>query len=68
MGASLRPVPAEGAGLSQEEQARLLRATGDGVPVSNETAALTDEWGEPDAEGTYGRNLEAEDVYGGESA
>lgn len=67
MSASLRPVPQDGV-MDQETQAALVRATGDGVPVTHESKELTLEWGEPDANGVYGRNLEAEDVYGGDLA
>ncbi|AXH49422.1 hypothetical protein SEA_CROSBY_34 [Streptomyces phage Crosby] len=67
MSAAERPVPKDGV-MDQDEQAALIRRTGDGVPVENEADALREEWGEPDAEGTYGRNLEAEDVFGGDLA
>jgi hypothetical protein len=67
MSADLRPVP-DGGEMDQAEQARLIRPTGDGVPVENEDDKLREEWGEPDADGNYGRNLEAEDVFGGDLA
>ncbi|QFG07928.1 hypothetical protein SEA_INTOLERANT_33 [Streptomyces phage Intolerant] len=67
MSAAERPVPKDGV-MDQDEQAALIRRTGDGVPVENEDDALREEWGEPDAQGTYGRNLEAEDVFGGDLA
>jgi hypothetical protein len=50
--------------MDQDEQAALIRRTGDGVPVENEDDALREEWGEADEDGVYGANLEAREVFG----
>lgn len=52
MGTTARPVPEDGE-MSQDEQARLLVPTGDGVAPENEAELLTEEWGEPDENGVY---------------
>lgn len=40
--------------MDAEEQARNLRATGNGPTVDNEEALLADEFGQPAADGIYG--------------
>ncbi|AYD86780.1 hypothetical protein SEA_MICRODON_33 [Streptomyces phage Microdon] len=67
MSAAERPVPKDGV-MDQNEQAALIRRTGDGVPVENEGDALREEWGEP-VDGVYAPNAEAREVFGeGETA
>lgn len=52
MTAEGRPVPKDGI-MDQDEQARLLVRTGDGVAPENEAALLEEEWGPADAQGVY---------------
>lgn len=52
MSAEARPVPEDGV-MSQDEQARLLVRTGDGVAPENEAELLEEEWGPADANGVY---------------
>lgn len=47
-----RPVPEDGV-MDQDEQARLLVRTGDGIAPENEPALLEEEWGQPDEDGVY---------------
>lgn len=62
MSAEARPVPENG-DMGQDEQAALLRRTGDGVAVENEGEALRKEWGEP-VRGVYAPNAEARLAFG----
>jgi len=62
MGAEARPVPENG-DMGQDEQAALIRPTGDGVPADNEDDKLREEWGEP-VRGVYAPNAEARLVFG----
>ncbi|QFG07848.1 hypothetical protein SEA_ARACELI_34 [Streptomyces phage Araceli] len=62
MGAADRPVPENG-DMGQDEQAALIRSTGDGVAVENEDEALREEWGEPE-NGVYAPNAEAREAFG----
>lgn len=67
MSEAARPVPENG-DMGQDEQAALIRRTGDGVAVENEGEALREEWGEPE-DGVYAPNAEAREAFGeGESA
>lgn len=52
MSAEARPVPEDGL-MDQDEQARLLVRTGDGVAAENETELLEAEWGPADEHGVY---------------
>lgn len=47
-----RPVPTDGI-MDQDEQARLLVRTGDGVAPQNEAELLEAEWGPADKHGVY---------------
>ncbi len=47
-----RPVPEDGV-MDQDEQARLLVRTGDGVAPDNEAELLEAEWGPADKDGVY---------------
>lgn len=47
-----RPVPKDGV-MDQDEQARLLVRTGDGVAPENEAELLEAEWGPADEHGVY---------------
>lgn len=52
MTAEGRPVPEDGI-MDQDEQARLLVRTGDGVAPDNEAELLEAEWGPADRHGVY---------------
>ncbi len=52
MSEQTRPVPEDGV-MSQDEQARLLTPTGDGVAPENEAELLEAEWGPADRHGVY---------------
>jgi hypothetical protein len=65
MGREARPVPENG-DMEQDDQAALIRSTGDGVAPENEAELLAEEWGAIDPYGVYaGPAAEAREVFVG---